>query len=187
VASASDFVRITNNCKHRVTIYTRFPRPKKPDSKTRRSLESRIELEPGETTARAIAYSMLVGAKNWDALRERDCIKFQVVAWTSAFARVTAVRTKVVFDVKVPRATPKHVELAIGETSRTVPLGNVVQRRKLRDLARKRVVKLEHSYIGPRFAAAPAVGSLGGDDVYICNECGGPIVFRYFPPVPIHV
>jgi hypothetical protein len=187
VASASDFVKITNRCKHRITIYTRFPRPKKPGSKTRRPLESRIQLDAGETTARAIAYSALVGAKNWDALKDRGCIQLEVVPWTSQFTRVTAVHAKVTFDVKIPGGAPKRVELAAGETSRTVPLGNVVQRQKLQDLARKRLVKLERSYIGPRFAAAPAVGSLGYDDVYVCDRCGGPIVFRYFPPVPIHV
>jgi hypothetical protein len=187
VVSASDFVRITNTCNRRITIYTRFPRPMKPSSRGRRTIESRINLNPRETTARPIAYAALVGARNWDALRERGCIRLEVVPWTSQFARVTAVRSAVTFDVKVPRAAPKRVHVTPGETSRTVPLANVIQRRKLQDLAKKGLVKLDRSPIGPRFAAVPAVGSLGYDDVYICDECGGPIVFRYYPPIPIHV
>ena len=31
------------------------------------------------------------------------------------------------------------------------------------------------------------VGSYYGEDVYVCYECGQPIVFRYAPPRPIHV
>jgi hypothetical protein len=188
VPIASDFVKIMNACKHRITVWTRFQRPKKLGSgRARRPLESHIHLDPGETTTRPIAYGALVGAKNWDVLKERKCVQFEVIPWTSQFARIAAVRTSVLFDVKVPRAVPKHIHLVPGETSRTVPLANVIQRRKIQNLAKKGLVRLERSDIGPRLAAAPAVGSLGYDDVYICDECGGPIVFRYSPPIPIHI
>lgn len=38
------------------------------------------------------------------------------------------------------------------------------------------------------FVRLPSRTSYGYDEgVYICDECGGPIVFRGSPPVPIHV
>src|ERR1043166_550613 len=130
-------------------------------------------LPAGKTSALAIALTALIGAKNWDALNARGCIGLEYGPWTPPFARVIAGAEAVAFDVSVPGGKSRRVKLAPGQTSRTVPLLAIPERRKLESLARRKRVTLERSYFGPKFSPG-AVGSLGGEDVYICRECGGP-------------
>jgi hypothetical protein len=186
VVATVKFVRVTNKCNRPITIHTRFPRPKKQGSGNPKPLESHITLAPGETSRRTIALTALIGARNWEALKARGCIGLEFVPWAPPFARITARADPVAFDVPIPRGKPRRVELAPGQTSRTVPLLAIPQRRRLESLAKRKRITLERSYIGPKFSPG-AVGSLGTDDVYICNHCGGPIVFRYYPPRPIHI
>jgi hypothetical protein len=186
VVATVKFVRVTNKCDRPITIHTRFPRPKKPGFGNPKPLESEITLAPGETSRRAIALTALIGARNWDALKARGCIGLEFVAWTPPFVRVTAGVDSVAFDVPIPGRKPGRVKLDPGQTSRTVPLLAIPQRRKLESLAKRKRITIDRSYIGPKFSPR-AVGSLGTDDVYICNHCGGPIVFRFYPPVPIHI
>ncbi|MBI2682341.1 MAG: hypothetical protein HYX26_03850 [Acidobacteriales bacterium] len=52
------------------------------------------------------------------------------------------------------------------------------------DLAKRNVIKMSPIV----FALPPAPSSYGYDEgFYVCDECGGPIIFRYSPPRPIHV
>lgn len=187
MAATIKFVKVTNKCDRPITIHTRFPRPKKPgSSKDPKPVESEIRLAPGQTCPRIIPHTALIGARNWDILNARGCIGLEFVPWTSPYARVTARSAPVVFDVRRPKGKPRRIELGPGQTSRAVPLSAILQGRRLVSLAKRRRIILERSYIGPTYSPA-AAGSLGTDDVYICNECGGPIVFRYHPPVPIHI
>jgi hypothetical protein len=187
VAVTVKFVKVTNKCDRPITVHTRFPRPKKSgSSKDPKPVESQIKLAPGQTSARAIALTALIGARNWDTLNARGCIGLEFVPWTPAFATVTARAEPSTFDVQVPGAKPRRVKLSPGQKSRTVPLLAIPQRHRLESLAKRKRITLDRSYIGPSYTSG-AAGSLGSDDVYICNECGGPIVFRYHPPVPIHI
>jgi len=187
VAVTVKFVKVTNKCDRPITVHTRFPRPKKPgSSRDPKPVLSQFTLAPGETSPRAIALTALIGARNWDTLNARGCIGLEFAPWTAPFARVTARADPIAFDVRLPKGKPRRIELAPGQTSRTVPLSAIPQRRRLESLAKRRRIVLERSHIGPTYSAV-AAGSLGSDDVYICNECGGPIVFRYHPPVPIHI
>ena len=178
------FVSVTNKCGRRITIHARFPRPKKPGRSAARPLDSPITLAPGETS-RVIALNALIGARNWTAVRE--CIDLKDTPWTPTFANVTAKSDSVAFDVRVPgKKRASRVKLAPGQASRTVPVSAIPQRRRLEALARRKSLMLVRSYIGPKYSPG-AAGSLGSDDVYICDKCGGPIVFRYYPPRPIHI
>lgn len=187
MAAQVKFVRVTNTCDRPITVYTRYPKPKKKGSKGSTVHQSSIRLAPGETTSRAIAYSALVGARNWDTLNDRGCISLEFVKWTPPFATVTAQRESVSFDIRVSPKKTRKVTVAEGETSRTIRLSQVVQRKKLQSLAKKRRVKISRTLIGPRYGPARSVGSWGYENVYICDKCGRPIVFRYHPPVPIHI
>jgi len=187
------FVTIKNICKRSITIYLRFLRPKKKDKPP----PPPITLAPGEKS-HALPYPFLVGGKNWDALNRAGCISLETVAWRPQFVRVTPVQRvergkPITLDVVPPprKGKPKKsrpIVLRGKRQSRAVHLRSIVQRRKLKSLARKKKVALEPvSYLGPPIGKYPSVGSFGYDDVYVCWDCGGPIVFRGSPPVPIHV
>jgi hypothetical protein len=154
-------------------------------------LETRFDLASGHNS-RPVPYSSLVGAKNWDKLNESGCLSLKNVPWTPTFVSVenkgeSVLRLMLQLTKKKRRLT-KIVRLKQGEISGPLHIGSVVERRQLKLLARrKRVVIRPLAYIGPRAGDARAAGSYGYEDVYICYECGGPIVFRGSPPVPIHV
>jgi len=186
---ANRFVEVLNNCKESIRIYLRFPRPKKPKEHSQTS----FSLSPGHSS-RPVPYPSLVGARNWDRLSERSCIKFKDVPWTPTFASVQNTgREPLNIVLRLParkRRAPKTkiVKVLAGKTSPPLHLPSLLQKRRLKSLARRKAAKvLPLVYIGPRVGDPPAVGSLGYEDVYVCYECGKPIVFRGSPPVPIHV
>ncbi|MFQ5903711.1 MAG: hypothetical protein ACE5JO_08475, partial [Candidatus Binatia bacterium] len=79
----------------------------------------------------------------------------------------------------------KVVTVRPGQVSKPIHIASVVQKRRLKSLARRKTVRITPlAYIGPRVGDRPAAGSYGYEDVYICYDCGGPIVFRGSPPVP---
>lgn len=183
------YVCVRNISVKPVTLHPRFPQPKK-----KLKPPSPITLAPDQTS-RPMLYDSLVGTKNWSSLVTGEQIGVKDVPWVATFAKIWNISTEpVTFDVELPqkprdrRKELKRVTLTASETSPPLHLGSITQRRKLKSMAKKKIVSIEPvPYIGPRIADYPSVGSFGYDDVYICYECGGPIVFRYNPPVPIHI
>ncbi len=183
------FIEIVNNCKETIRVYLRFPRPKKP----RELSQTSFSLSPGHSS-RPVPYPSLVGARDWDRLHERSCIKFNDVPWTPSFALVqNKSREPLNIVLRLPpkkRRAPKTriIRVPAGKTSPPLHLPSLLQKRQLKSLARRKAAKiLPLAYIGPRVGDPPAVGSFGYEDVYVCYDCGKPIVFRGSPPVPIHV
>ncbi len=181
------FVEVTNKCDQKITVYLRFPRPKKP---TRHS-ETRFDLAPGHTS-RPVPYASLVGAKHWNELNERGCLSLKKVPYTPTFASIqnqedSYLRLNLRLTRKKRQLT-KVIRLKPGEISGPLHIGSVIEKRRLKSLSRKKRVTIRPlAYIGPRAGDVRAAGSYGYEDVYICYDCGGPIVFRGNPPVPIHV
>jgi hypothetical protein len=181
------FVQVINRCRESITVFLRFPRPKKP-----KQFEStRFVLPPGHTS-RPIPYPALVDGKNWEELNKRECVELKEVPWTPPFAAIEN-KSNLVLDLKLGLTKKKQklttvIKLEAGKTSVPIHLGSVLQKRRLKTLEkRKRVIINPHPYIGPPVGDPPAVASYGYEDVYICYDCGGPIVFRYRPPIPIHI
>lgn len=181
------FVEVTNKCRQRITVYVRFPRPKKP---TKHS-ETRFDLDPGHTS-RVVPYASLVGAKHWDELNRRGCLSLKTVPYTPSFVSIENKQDSPLhlnlLVTKKKRRIARAIRLKPGEISKPLHIGSIVEKRQLKSLAKKKRVAIRPlAYIGPRVGDMPAVGSYGYEDVYVCWECGGPIVFRGNPPVPIHV
>lgn len=183
------YVSVRNVSNKPVTLHPRFPQPKK-----KLKSPTPITLAPDQTS-RPMLYDSLVGTKNWNSFVTGKQIAVKDVPWVATFAKIENTFSEPVsFDLELPkkprerRKEVRRVTLTPSETSPPLHLGSITQRRKLKSLAKRKIVSIEPvPYIGPRIADYPSVGSFGYDDVYICYDCGGPIVFRYSPPVPIHV
>jgi hypothetical protein len=189
MAPSLKYVTVTNVSDERIVLYPRFLRPKKPGPP-----RSPIPLDPNQTS-RPLPYHSLEGGKNWDSLAARGCIRLKEVPYIAVFGTIqNRTAQPISVNLELPRragvgpSQTRRISLKPLEISRSLHLRSILQWRKLKSLAKKRAVSIEPiPYIGPRVADLPSVGSYGDDDVYICWDCGGPIVFRYDPPRPIHI
>lgn len=193
------FVRITNKCSTAIRIYFTFLKPKK----GRQPQLTPFDLNPGDTS-RPVPYMRLVGAKDWDDLCEKGCILLKDVIWTPPFAFIENKQTEPL-ELALPlppkrkqkEGELKQILVPPSEQSGALYIPRLIQRARLKVLAKRKEVSIVPvPHIGPRIGEPPAVrsygykvavGSYGYDDVFVCWDCGGPIIFRYNPPVPIHV
>lgn len=190
------WVQVKNDCAENVTVYLRHPRPKKAHQK----LITSFILRPREAS-RPYQQARLVGAKDWDELSSRECIKIVPVPFEPRFVQVKNLTPEpLLLEVNLPRKPEEPERTATITirplaTSRLVDVTSIAKPRRVKNLAKKRrVLIIPNLDIGPisgpaDTAAPPAgvIGSYGDEEVYVCYDCGGPIVFRYMPPVPIHI
>ena len=177
------YVRITNLGTGTIHIHLQPPGEAHKGKET----PSAIVLRPGETST-AILWTALRASPDWPALRESKRLRLQRVRNVPAFRRLKA-RT----DVPVP--VRLRVRTASGQRrSKTIRVSRrhprAVQESAIDDIkALFELVTQGKITAGPfTFNVVPARGSYGyEDDVYICDVCGGTIVFRYRPPHPVHV
>lgn len=182
------YVEITNRCEHSVKLFLRFERRKK-----KTETPPPIELAPGDTS-RALPQPALSWSKN-DAVLKKDCISIQTVQWESPFCRIENVKSREPVTVTLAPVAGKSrgrrktkTKIRQRRESRTLHLRSILEKPKLKKLAKRKVIELRPAaYIGPPARGVAAAGSYGYDDVHICYNCGGPIVFRYHPPIPIHI
>jgi len=185
------YVKVTNHCDETVEVYLRRPRAKKESSLTKRLL-SKLTLRPDQESE-PLPQHLLVGAKGWKSLRTRDCIEIADVPYELRFVQIVNISEQPVsIDVSpaVEARTREKTTVTVDpqKTSRMIDLTSVAQRRKLGRLVRENKVSIEPNYlIGPTTGRKGAVASYVGESVYICYECGGPIIFRGSPPTPIHI
>ncbi|MFC2141251.1 hypothetical protein ACFLQP_03030 [Acidobacteriota bacterium] len=188
IMSNSEYVIITNECDEKIKVEVRYLRKKKPSPS--------YSPKPFTLSPRQKSHPLPVHVlknENYKALKARDCVSIDKVAYEPQFVQITNCSEKeLTFDLgptaKVAMKAKTTIKLKPGEQSRIVNERSLLQRSRLKRLAQKKKVTVDLIYdIGPSTGRGKAVASYGYEDVYICHECGGPIVFRGSPPRPIHI
>jgi hypothetical protein len=186
--SQQEALEITNNCNDTITVFFRYPRPKKQIERP-----NSVILHPGQKT-HPIPVHLLVGSRGWEKLKSRECVKIESVAYEARYVRLLN-RTKEVvlsFNIRLAAKLAKKakttIELKPGQRSRSVQVSSISQRRRLDNLVKEKQVEILPVYdIGPSTGRGRSVASYADEDVYTCYKCGGPIVFRGSPPTPVHI
>lgn len=189
--SEAECLIVRNNCQEEITVNMLRP----PGPHPRRQPEEReipFTVKPGESY-RPLQRSLLEGATGWDELRKRDCVIIERVTLEAHYGQVVNLSSAALeLAVRLPaKAKPKTeavVKLKPGKKSRTVDLRSIVEPDQLSEAVDKgEATLLARADIFGAAIRRGAVASYGNEDVYICYECGGPIVFRGDPPRPIHI
>jgi len=180
------FVRVKNVSNDRITLHPRFERPKK----RAQPRWAPIHLRPGQASE-PMPEGALSGSKGWHDLRGHRAVELITVSTFTGFVAVEAVRTASVrlpITVHAPKKRAHKHELVIAPGQpRIVHLKSIEDGAALRRLEKQRKIRLVPvPYIAPSRRAGWS-GSFGDEQVYVCWDCGGPIVFRGSPPTPIHI
>lgn len=182
----SDFVKVINGSRHSITVSLYYRRRrgayKRPKSFT---------LEPGEESV-PVSRDLLIAGEGWDELRANREVRIEPVRYDPRYIRLENQSSATVqLTLKVPRPKPSARVPAITikprEVSRMVDMKTLKRPSQL-----KKLIKTKQISVQPVFEIAPpwtsrAAGWYYGESVYTCDICGGPIVFRYSPPKPIHI
>lgn len=189
--STPQYVKIHNNCDRAIRVYLRFPRPKKKPKKPFRRPRASFALEPRQAS-HALPLHFLVGARRWEALRARACVRIETVPFEPRFVQILNRGDKPI-TLSVRPATAKVPKRKVSLTvkarkSRTVDYRSITRKDRVNQLVSAGRLVVRPAYdIGPATGRGRSVGSYGDEDVYICYECGRPIVFRGSPPTPVHI
>lgn len=184
----SHFVNVINNCSKTITVQIRVPRPKKgPPPPIPKSIKVRPNHESGP-----LPYAHVVGTQSWDALHDLGCVEFVRTRSLARFYSIENVSDQPIKLKVSPKAPPEKKRVATiaikpGRKSRPLDIKSISRARVDSLLDRKAIRLNPVKYIGPRVGPEPAVGSYFGENVYVCYKCGRPIVFRGYPPRPIHI
>ena len=181
------FIKILNNCSKPITVHFRFPRPKK---KSKRPPTS-VVLQPRDAT-HPLPRHFLVGARGWDKLRTRRCVKIENVDFEPRFVQILnrseqAVTLKVRVPTKEGPKQEKTLRVRRKQKSRIIDVRSIPKAQLNKLAAQEQISVLPVYDIGPTTGRGGAIGSYGDEDVYTCYECGGAIVFRGRPPRPVHI
>ncbi|HEX3129512.1 MAG TPA: hypothetical protein VH394_19400 [Thermoanaerobaculia bacterium] len=194
MATNPRFVTVTNKSRTTITLYPDLPGTKKEEQRVE------IKLAPNERS-RPLPYDLLIETEGWQNLVSEGCILVEdIPPWRSTLVNIKNLTSQPLrFEVRLPRAgKPK----ASGKSGAALRKKYTIRPQKfsprlhvdsilkldVEELARQRAIELKPvPYIGPPLVKPPCVGSFGNDDVYLCYECGQPIVIRYYPPRPIHI
>lgn len=190
-----EYVTITNKCPEKIRIYFHYVMYTKPSFRKKR--KKSILLLPDQESY-PIAKANLVGGKNWDIISQKPCVIIQTVQHEPKFFHIKNTgkeQIKINIEPTIPEEVtaryPRRttvVTLKPGTVSRAIELKSVHQPEVLEQLVRSRKAAIRPADIGPGKPRKPGiVGSFYGEGVYICYECGGPIVFRGYPPRPVHI
>lgn len=179
------YVRIRNGCGRRVTLYPHFLRAMKVKRRAHRPRP--LVLEPDEVS-QPVLFSPLVNGPGWSEFQH--CLSIENVPDAPAFVevRVRSDQEPVELRVKVRRrkkAKPRIKKIRISaKRPRAIEYDAIVNKAEVKKLQRRKIVKLAR--VAPFSLPSPL--SYGyEDDLYVCYECGRPIVFRGSPPIPVHV
>lgn len=185
------YVIITNNCPEKIKIFFRYVR----EIKARKREKVSITLHPGETSP-AIPYTRIVGAKDWELIKQRICVQIQEIAHDPRFIYLENRSDETIsipITVSVAKeGKPRHkTSLDVKPHSVSKPLDKKSLSRKVafnKLISDNKISVRPFIDVGPSLSLNPeVVGSFYGEEVYICYKCGRPIVFRGYPPTPIHI
>ena len=181
------YITITNNCSKQITIHLRYRAPMKG-----KPPPTKIDLAPKQRID-ALPLHLLVGAKGWKSLQEKDCVQIDRIDYEPNFAYLTNITKEILtLDIKptefVPEVKPSTIKIDPKKPSRAIYKKSLDKPARLRSLEQeKKLILTPIRHIGPPTKAKRSVGSFLGESVYICYECGAPIIFRGSPPRPIHI
>src|SRR3989304_3049406 len=182
------YVTIENRCPEAVTVNLRVPRPKKGKPP---SFRKRLRIKPGESSP-PLPYLLVAGTSTWRALIVQKCLKFIDSFSLPRFFELENLSPKPLAFRVSPTAPPEkkrvaRLKIKPGARSHAVDIKSLSKPRVDR-LVGQGVLRLKPSrIIAPPLRGAPVVGSYFGEDVYVCYKCGRPIVFRGYPPRPVHI
>lgn len=185
------YVVVTNHCPEKVRIFFRYVR----EIRARKREKVSITLRSGEKSP-AIPYARIVGAKDWELIKQRTCVQIEETAYEPGFIFLenkTNETISIPLTVSVAKeGRPRHkTSLDIGPHSVSKPIDrkSLAKRVAFNEMVSDNKIRVRPFIdIGPSFSLNPGVvGSFYGEDVYICYKCGRPIVFRDYPPTPIHI
>lgn len=179
------WIRATNLGSKALTIKLVYPsREKKPRPPIV------LTLRPGE---RSMPFLDEAAEDNqlWQRLVRDKVVRIERVVFTPAFVSINNPSTEIVripiraLDKSKTADKPSQIVVEPKHTTGPVAVGALTAPPS--KVAARFGVNIENNWrIGPP-TTPRAVGTYASEDVYICYECGGPIVFRYRPPRPIHI
>ena len=185
--STPQYVKLLNECEETIKVYLRYPRSPKPFRRT-----TEIKILP-KHESRALPYPLLIGAKDWDLLKKRDCLKITEVPFEPRFLELLNISTQSLSFEIVPATEARtreitKVTIEPEESSRIIDQQSLREPGLLNKLEKEKKIQIMPVLdIGPSTGLKGAVGSFVGESVYICYKCGGPIIFRGSPPKPVHI
>ena len=182
------YVVVENHCAESITVRLRVPKPKK--GKPSRFPRS-VPVPPGHKSP-LLPYAMVVGTPSWDSLSLLGCVRLVTARALPRFYRLQNLSAQPIALRLAPPGPPDkrrvtRLKILPGAKSRPVNLASL-PRSRVEGLVERGTIKLDPvPYLAPPTRPAPIAASFFGEDVYICYKCGRPIVFRGYPPRPIHV
>ena len=151
-----------------------------------------ILLPPNKKT-NPLPNHLLVGAKGWKKLQETECVHIAPSDFEPRFAQVHNISSEsltitVTPDVEIAKRHTTSIRITPKKPARSIDSKSIDKPSQVKELEQQQKVKITPiRYIGPPTGAKGSAGSFLGESVYVCYECGGPIIFRGSPPRPIHI
>jgi len=182
------YVKVINGCAETILIYIWYRKTPKPTRRRR----TKYILRPGKVTP-PLPWNRLVGGKGFESWRTKECITVDELPDEDRFAQIVNISEEplsieVAPETEARKREKTTVTVAPRERSRTLDLTSVTEPGRLNQLIQEKKILLKPHYeIGPTTGRRGAVASYVGESVYICYECGGPIIFRGSPPRPVHI
>ncbi len=175
------YVQIRNGCGRRIKLFPRFPKP----TKGRAHAPGPIELSP-DAVSTPVLLGAVVDCDGWAEVK--DCISLENVAGAPTFISIRASKRKPIkLRLKLKRTKGARASvkvIRISEKARVISQDALASPSEVKKLEKQSLVTLKQVF--PVYL--PSSYSYGYEDsLYLCRDCGRPIVFRGSPPRPIHV
>ena len=150
---------------------------------------------PANKTVDDVLYTAVEKSSKWKKLISAGWITYKDTDHRPTALQVDAkAKGPIEIAVRVRKRPPKGrrrtrvLRLVPGKRSRYIRFNSIIDKQGFKSLLRKRAISARP--VAPMGRSSWAWGGgtyLGDDRVYICYDCGRPIVFRGSPPVPVHV
>jgi hypothetical protein len=180
------WVRLRNLTKRTLNFVLRYLKPSKPVKDYQSNF--RVVLGP-EKVSLPVLWSKLIGSPDYHALVEEGAIAVEPSSPPEKYVLLSATNRPISIQVRPKGAKARRILVKPQRKSIPIRLKDIVNKKEVNSLLRKKSIVLRPSdYIGPIVSKVGSNWYYGyEDDVYVCDECGGPIVFRGYPPIPIHI
>lgn len=183
------WVKIRNHSQRTVSFDLPYLKPSKPIPGYQRNF--RVVLHPDEVSL-PVLWSKLIGSPEYHTLFQQSMITVEPSPAPEKYELLNSTERPISIQVRpkgAHRKKPRRILIKPQEKSKPIPFKDIVNKKEVNSLLRKKSIVLRPSdYIGPIISKIGSNWYYGyEDDVYVCDHCGGPIVFRDYPPIPIHI